>query len=195
MSTTNSNPSPTTVECNHPECDTLGNNWEFHHGKYCSNKCETRHAGRKQLRSLIYDHTLCLTCFRTLKTVNPPKPDWEFDERGHGWTIDENGEQTLEYYDQTQSRSAAVGFQFGTEHATKGEKQRGDAVITGTICQQCGNTDHKHHDPALADRTAVGRLATLLDQDDDVVFDAEALHRVYAHTGDLELAVGRALTN
>jgi hypothetical protein len=141
----------------------------------------------------MYDHRRCYSCFHELKTINPPKPDWEFDERGHGWTIDENGDQTLEFYDQTHSRDAAVGFQFGTEHATKGEKQRGDAVITGTICQECGNTDHKHHDPVLADRAAVGRLATLLDAEDDVVFDPEILHRVYARTTDLELAVGRAL--
>ena len=192
MSTSKS--TTTTVECKHPECDTLGNHWEFRHGRYCSTDCETRHDGRRALRSLIYDHCRCYTCFRELKTVNPPKPDWEFTENGHGWTIDEDGTPTLEYYDQTHSRDAAVGFQFPTEHSTKGEKQRGETVVTGTICRACGNTDHTHHDPILADRQAVGRLVSLLDQDDDVAFETETLHRVYDRTQDLELAVGRALS-
>ncbi|WP_209019671.1 hypothetical protein [Halorussus marinus] len=171
----------------------LGNYWEFRHGDYCSTTCEIKHDGRKQLRKLMYDHCRCYSCFRELKTINPPKPDWEFDERDYGWTLDENGDPTLEFYDQTHSRSAAVGFQFDTEYATKGEKQRGELVITSTICQACGNTDHSHHDPVLADRDAVGRLVSLLDQYDDVVFDAETLHREYKHSEDVELAVGEAL--
>jgi len=141
----------------------------------------------------MFDHCRCFTCFRELKTVNPPKPDFEFTENGHGWTLDDDGNPTLEYYDQTYSRQAATGFQFLTENAGKGEKQRGDAVITGTICSECGNTDHTHHDPVLADRNAIGRLASLLDQDDDVVFNVETLHREYNHSEDVELAVGEAL--
>lgn len=183
----------TVVECRYPGCDEFGREYTFHHGKYCSNTCELKHDGRKQLRKLMYDHCRCFTCFRALKTVAPPKPDFEFDERGHGWTFNEDGEPTLEFYSQDVTRNAAVGFQYPTEHSTKGEKQRGDAVITGTICSECGNTDHTHHDPVLADRDAVGRLVSLLDQDDDVVFDVETLHREYNHSEDVELAVGEAL--
>ncbi|WP_135807344.1 hypothetical protein [Halorussus marinus] len=185
--------SPTTVECKHPECSEIGNHWEFRHGSYCSTDCELRHEGRQVLRKLMYDHCRCFTCFRELKTVNPPKPDFEFTEDGHGWTLDENGDPTLQYYSQEVTRSAATGFQFLTENAGKGEKQRGDTVITGTICSKCGNTDHAHHDPVLAGRQAIGRLAALLDGDDDVVFDAEVLHRVYQRRDDLLLAVGLAL--
>jgi len=190
MSTTNQS---TTVECHYPECDTLGNYWEFRDGRYCSTDCELRHDGRQQLRALKYDHRRCFTCFRRLKTVNPPKPDFEFTEDGHGWTVDDNGDPRLEYYSQEVSKQAATGFQFPTEHARKGEKQRGDHVVTGTICDRCGNTDHKHHDPALADREAVGRLAALLDDIDDITVSPETLHRAYAAHGDLDLAVGHAL--
>jgi hypothetical protein len=191
MSTTNT--SSNTVECRYPECETLGKRWTFHHGKYCSNDCEHRHDGRKVLRKLMYNHCRCYTCFRELKTINPPKPDFEFTENGYGWTLDENGDPRLQYYSQEITRQAATGFQFLTEHSTKGEKQRGDAVITGTICNRCGNTDHTHHDETLADRAAIGRLVTLLNAEDNVVFDTEILHRVYDRTTDLDLAVGTAL--
>jgi hypothetical protein len=189
MSTTNSTP---TVECHYPECETLGKHWEFRHGQYCSTDCEHRHDGRQQLRKLMYDHCRCFTCFRELKTINPPKPDFEFTERGHGWTLDDDGEPRLQFYSQEVTRQAATGFQFLTEHSTKGEKQRGDAVITGTICS-CGNTDHTHHDETLANRAAIGRLVTRLADADDIVFDIETLHRVYDRTSDLDLAVGRSL--
>lgn len=194
MSTTNTSTSTTTVECQYPECDTLGNHWEFRDGDYCSTDCEHRDDGHELLRKLKYDHTRCQTCFRQLKTVAPAKPDFEFTENGHGWTLNADGDPTLEYYSQDVSRSAATGFQFETEHAGKGEKQRGEQVVTGTICGCCGNTDHKHHDTALADREAIGRLVNVLDDDDEVVFDTETLHRTYRETHDLDLAVGRALS-
>lgn len=191
MSTSTSTPSR---ECQHPECDTLGKEWEFHHGRYCSNECEVRHEGRQKLAGLKYDHQRCFTCFRLLKDLNPPKPDFEFTERGHGWTFDEDGEPTLQFYSQEVTRSAAMGFQFLTGNATKGEKQRGDRVITGTICERCGATDHTDHDPTLASREAIGRLvATLVEEETDI--NVEQLHREYAATEDLELATGRALND
>lgn len=192
MSTSNQSPSR---ECHNPACESLGRKWEFHHGKYCSNACEIRHRGHRALKSLKYDHQRCFTCMRQLKTVEDPKPDFEFAERGHGWTIDEDGEPTLEFYSQEVTRTAAVGFQDLTEHATKGEKNRGDRVITGTICGRCGATDHTDHDPTLASRAAIGRLAALLQADDDVgTLDVETLHRVYRRSHDVALAAGLALT-
>jgi len=184
--------SSATIECKHPKCNEFGNHWEFQSG-YCSNRCRIRHKGLKQLSKFKYDHTRCFSCFQTLKTVNPPKPDFEFTEKGHGWTLNENEEPTLEFYSQKITRQAATGFQFLTKFARKGEKQRDDRVITGTICDHCGNTDHTHHIPMLADRTAIDRLVNLLNDEDSVVFDDEMLHREYEKTSDLELAVGRAL--
>jgi hypothetical protein len=180
-------------ECQHPECSTVGPKWEFHHGKYCSNKCEVRDEGRDALARFRYDHCLCFTCFRDLKTLNPPKPDFEFTENGHGWTFDEDGEPTLQYYSQEVTRQAATGRQFLTPSAGKGEKQREDDVITGTICEACGQTSHTIHDPLISSREAIGRLVSLLQDADDLVVDVEVLHRIYADTDDLEFAVGRAL--
>lgn len=185
--------SSTTVKCRFADCEAIGNRWEFHHGRYCSNECETRSDGREVLAKFKHDHCRCFTCFRELKTINPPKPDFEFTENGHGWTINEDGEPTLEYYSQEVTRTAATGFQFLTRHATKGEKQRGEQVAWGTICGFCGNTAQNFHNPDLIERAAIGRLVDLLAGEDDVAFDVEELHREYEHTRDLDLAVGRAL--
>jgi len=185
--------SPTSIECKYPDCDEFGNVWEFRHGKYCSSECDTRHEGRQALNEIRYDHRRCFTCFRELKTVNPPKPDFEFTKNGHGWTFTEDGEPTLQYYSQEVTRKAAIGFQFRTEHATIGEKQRGDRVVTGTICLRCGNTEPTDHLPLLSNRDAIGRLVTLLSADDDAKIDPHALHREYDRANDLDLAVGRAL--
>lgn len=193
MSTQSDQQRDPTRECRHPECDELGRKWEFRDGEYCGTECQVRHAGREVLVSLLYDHRVCFTCFRDLKTVNPPKPDFEFTERGHGWTLDEDGEPTLEFFDQEVTREAATGFQFLTGDATKGEKQRGERVITGTICDACGQTDHTDHDATLADREAIARLIDRLGDDDDHRFDPVQLHREYEHHADLQLAVGRAL--
>jgi len=191
MSTTKSQP---TVECNGPDCHELGRKWEFRHGKFCSTLCELKQRGRDALARVVYDHTRCCSCFRELKTINPPKPDFEFTERGHGWTIDEEtGEPTLQFYSQEVTRDASIGFQFLTENAGKGEKARDDRVITGTICSRCGNTDHTHHDTTLADRAAIGRLVSLLGTEDDLVIDEHELHRFYERRPDLKLAVGIAL--
>jgi hypothetical protein len=193
--------SGTTRECKHPDCSTLGHVWEFHHGKFCSTECETRQDAREAvLAGLQHDHTVCYTCVRTQKQLIEPKPDFEFTERGHGWTFDENGEPTLQYYGQEVTREAAVGRQYLEPPADKGEKQRrtdGDElakeVVTGTICEDCGQTDHRIHDPLLADRAAIGRLVARIKALDEVAVDPHQLHREYAAHADLELAVGRAL--
>lgn len=187
----------TAVECRYPGCDAVGRKWEFE--EFCTTKCETKHEGYRTLASIRFDHCICATCFTDLKTTNPPKPDFEFVENGHGWTRDRDGTVRLQFYSQEETRRAATGFQFLTPSAGKGEKQARatdgvrDRVITGTICDDCGNTDHTHHDPALATRSAIGRLVTRLDGRDDLVVDAEQLHRVYDRTGDLDLAVGESL--
>lgn len=187
-----SNEQTTLLECKYPDCDEFGHVWEFQE-KYCSNKCEVRHDGREALAHLMYDHCRCFTCFREIKTLNPPKPDFEFDEVGYAWTRDEDGEPTLERYSQEETRTAAVGFQFLTRFATKGEKQVGNMVGWGTICDNCGNTQHTAHDPTLTDREDIARLVELLLEDDDVSIDIETVHREYEETNDIDLAVGRAL--
>lgn len=191
MSTTPTT-TPPTVECRAPDCTTLDKKWTFHHGKFCSTECETKHAGREAISQFKFDHTRCFTCFRQLKEIEPPKPDFEFTERGHGWTLDDEGEPTLEFYSQEQTRDAACGFQYPTEHAGTGEKTRPHQIVTGTICGYCGNTDHTDHYATLADRAAIGRLASLLAAEDDLVIDVHELHRVYEATQDVDLAAGIA---
>lgn len=192
--TQDDNQHPTRIQCKYHDCSEHGYNWEFHHGKYCSNVCETKHRGRRALKDCRYDHTRCFTCLRPLKSIEPPKPDWEFTENGHGWTRGDDGEFTLEYYDQTVTQSAAVGWQYRTEYAGDGEKQRFGMIVTGVICESCGNTDHSHHEACLADRTAIGRLVTLLLDLDDWRVDPHRLHREYEATRDIDLAAGRAVT-
>jgi len=202
MSTTSETADGPTRECKHPNCSTIGRVWEFHHGKFCSNECETRQNAREAvLASIEYDHTVCYTCFRTLKRLIEPKPDFEFTERGHGWTLDEDGEPTLVFYSQEITRQAAEGRQYLTPPAGKGEKQRRanvgqgltDEVVTGTICEACGQTDHREHHALLAGRKAIGRLVTRIQTLKDTSVDPHRLHREHATHGDVELAVGRAL--
>jgi len=202
MSTTSETADGPTRECRHPNCSTIGHIWEFHHGKFCSNECETRQDARDAgLANLERDHTVCYTCFRTLKRLIEPKDDFKFDERGHGWTLDEDGEPTLVFYSQEITRQAATGREYLTHTATKGEKQRRanagqdltDEVTTGTICEACGQTDHRGHDPLLAGREAIGRLVGRIQDLEDTSVDVHRLHREHAAHGDVELAVGRAL--
>lgn len=183
-----------TVECKYPDCNEHGNVWEFHHGDYCSNKCELKHRGLEAIAPLKFDHTYCFTCLTQLKEIEPPKPDHAFDESGTGWAWDEDEEWwTVERYGQETTREAAVGFQYTTPDAGYGEKESTQSVITGTICDYCGNTDHTAHVPLLAEgHETVGRVVDLLD---DVVFSVQEFHREYVESGDLELALGRSISD
>lgn len=180
------------VQCHAPDCEESGNKWRFWSGKYCSERCETIASGRHALQEVL-DHTVCGTCFHSLKEVEKPKPHWEFCVRGHAWTIDEDGDPDYKFFDQTESRAAAVGFQYLTEHADVGEKQRGARVVTGTVCGECGGGSYDHHE-ILTTHDDIARLVDKhLRPSDDVHVDAATLHRVYASTEHLDLAVGQAL--
>lgn len=189
MSSTATSTDQQVVECRAPGCETAGREWNFHHGKYCSNECETRAAGREAIAEYLYSHTVCGTCFRDLKEIEEPKPERAFEFTTTGWTYDDRGRVRLQYIDQTESRAAAIGFQYRTENGSIGEKQRSRRVVTGTVCNRCGNTDHWHHEPLLSDPADIERLADRLD---DAV-DPHRLHVEYIETKDIDLAAGRAL--
>ena len=182
-----------TVECEYPECDETGKKWEFQ-GEYCSSKCELKHEGREKLGGLVFDHCTCFTCGSELKEIEPPKPDHAFDVTGTGWYYDpEEDLVTLERFSQEETRTAAVGFQYKTPNATFGEKEHNERVVTGTVCENCGNTDHTAHIPFLVDtHQAAGFVASYL-VEGETEFDPETLHRSYSETEDMELAVGKAL--
>lgn len=189
MSSTATSTEQRVVECHAPDCETVKREWEFRKGKFCNETCETKAAGHAALADYIYDHTVCGTCFRDLKEIEKPKPEKAFEHTDTGWTYDDRGRVRLQYIDQTESRAAAVGFQYRTEHGSIGEKQRSARVVTGTVCNRCGNTDHWHHEPLLSDPADIERLADRLA---DAV-DPHRLHVEYIDTQDLDLAVGRAL--
>lgn len=192
MSTSSESDGSPTVQCKYAHCDNYGLLRHYHHGKYCSNECEWRSQGRSALLDIL-DHTICGTCFRVLKTVEPPKDDDAFDWEGHRYTLDEEGNVEYLYYDQTESRRSAIGFQHRTPNAETGEKQRGDRVVTGTVCK-CGVTGTRDHHATLTDRQDISRLYNdHIRPSEDISVDPETLHRVYEQTNDLELAVGKAL--
>lgn len=192
--TQDDNQHPTRIQCKYHDCSEHGYKWAFHHGKYCSNTCETKHRGHQAIKDWRRSHTRCFTCMRRLKTIEPAKPDFEFTERGHGWTRREDGEFKLEFYDQSVTADAACGWQYRTEHAGNGEKRRFGMIVTGVICSSCGNTEHSHHETILADRDAIGRLVTLLMELDGWRVDPHVLHREYEKERDIDLAAGRAVS-
>ncbi|ELY91461.1 hypothetical protein [Natrialba taiwanensis] len=187
-----SDESNVTVECEYPNCEEIGKVWEFHHGDYCSNKCELKHEGRKELGGIKFDHCRCFTCMTELKEIVPPKPDHAFDVSGVGWYTDpETGTVHIERFGQEVTREAAVGFQHKTPSAGFGEKEHNERVVTGTVCDNCGNTDHTAHVSYLANQhSVVTRVVSLLE---DVEFSVQEFHREYVRTDDIELALGKAL--
>ena len=189
---------PSVVECHGPGCKRAGHVWTYHHGKYCSNECQARAKGRRALSGLKYKHTRCFTCLAELKDIEPPKPDYEFTERGVELTYDAE-KDILDWvqYRQTYSRKAACGYQSLRPEAGIGEKPAGPLTVTGAVCDECGNATHVHHIAMLADghRTAalIGEYLADEDEGDEHDFDTELLHRRYAETGDIELAAGVAI--
>ena len=82
-------------ECDH--CGEYAPAHTFFDAAMCSESCRRAADAEPILNELQHDHTTCGTCFRRLKTVEKPP------ER---------------------APSVAVGFQYRTENATWGEKQR-----------------------------------------------------------------------
>ncbi|WP_395166333.1 hypothetical protein [Natrinema pallidum] len=82
-------------QCNH--CGDYAPAHSFYDAAMCSESCRRAADAEPILNTIKHDHTTCTTCFRRLKTIEKPP------ER---------------------APSAAVGFQYRTENATWGEKQR-----------------------------------------------------------------------
>lgn len=190
-------PEQRTVECRHPDCERAGRPWDFQAG-YCSRKHWHQHLGRKALSHVRTSHTRCFTCFATLKEIEQPKPDMEFRESGVELTYNpEKDYIEAVRYGQEVTRKAAIGYQYLRPEATIGEKEVGPKTVTGTICGECGSTNHKQHIAMIADghRTAALAVEHLQEQDDDDFspFNTELLHRRYIETGDIAEAAGAAI--
>lgn len=194
MSTKASQP---VVECQGPDCNAVGREWQYHHGKYCSNECEHRGRGRKALSSLRSDHTRCFSCQASLKEIEPPKPPKLFTESGVEITYnaDEDRIEALRYGQEVTS-GVACGYQHTLPDSAIGEKDIRHKTVTGVVCGNCGSADHRQHIAFIADghRTAAAIVEYLDEENDDVDdFDREVLHREYAATDDIELATGAAI--
>jgi len=180
--------------CAFPDCDAAFSVPNAVRGSYCSQDCADRHDGRRLLRHLRQDHRVCSSCFRLKKDVEVPSEIFEqehFDRTGSGWTRDDDGRVTLEFYGQDTAREAVVGIQHHTEHASMGPH--------GLECE-CGAVDHDSESDLLRSREAwhwwlavTTRLHRAEGQRDDAV-DPVTLADVYWATDDLELAAGRALS-
>ena len=182
------------VECGRPDCTRSGRPWDFQKG-YCSVEHWHQDVGRKALSGLKYSHTRCFTCLSILKEIQPPKPKFEFRESGAELTYNADRDiiETVRY-GQEKTRQAACGYQHLTPEATIGEKNVGPKIVTGTICDECGSTDHTEHIATVAGGHRTAALAVeYLDDEDEDDFDGEVLHRRYAETDDIELATGAAI--
>lgn len=189
-------PQQRVIECKRPGCERAGRPWSFQHG-YCEREHWEQHIGRKALSGVRTSHTRCFTCFTTLKEIEEPKPDMEFRESGVELTYNpEKDFIEAVRYGQEETRKAACGYQHLHPTAAIGQKNVGPKVVTGTICGQCGATNHRDHIAMIADghRTAALAVAHLRERDDDYdEFDSELLHRRYAETGDIAEAAGAAI--
>jgi len=88
------------------------------HGSFCSHECFHKHKGENIIRQIKSDHTVCTSCFGTLKNID--KPPRDFLERINV----ENGFHT---------KQAIIGFEYTTPRV---EYEHGFSYC------RCGNIDH-----------------------------------------------------
>lgn len=122
-------------------------------GSFCSTGCHRGHQRAKRagefFRELEQDHRFCATCGRQLKTTNKPPRQVVIPPSLHD-------------ADWGNASDVLVGYQYRTPHAETGEISLDvdddadrpiveDGVAKGTVCC-CGNTDHRHEEPAIRER-------------------------------------------
>ena len=108
-------------DCGNPGCEIdVEKEWDLVDGSYCSYACSYRHQGKKLLSDIEHSHTRCASCGVQLKEVQKPSethPD------------------------------VFIGYQYRTKFADWGEKtvfiDNKEFDTTGTICKNCGATDHR----------------------------------------------------
>lgn len=140
-------------------------------GGYCSEECAARHRGQKLLRHIQQDHRFCTSCWAPRKTIERPTAN---ARRGLGPVTDD----------------ALVGFEDYTRHVEMGPH--------GLECE-CAAIDHDIAEWDRRDDVPYHwRLLRIVEQIDaegqrDITFDLGTFADEYWTTGDIELAVGRAL--
>lgn len=179
MSTTDTYPETECAQCD--ETFTIGYNAE-----YCSEECLERSRAESVYNLFKHDHRFCFSCLSQLKTVSRPT------------------DEQLRQIDGLHSKEAVVGFQYRTPNATTGEitvkADTNDIVATGTVCGNCGVTDHRddyfrNYEPAEAAKRLRKHIKTLREEGQhSYQFSTEIFVKAWNESGgDWLLSLGRAL--
>jgi len=157
-------------------------------GSYCSEECSVSHDGQKLLNIIQTAHTHCANCGVRLKEVEKPPKSFLVGKDMH-------------------SANSIVGFQYTTPEADTGEidvktdVQGRETVATGTVCGECGNTNHSECFPEDQHRHLVEYghrfLESLEGKRREGVHDKDIEEPVFfetlVKTDDLALALGRSI--
>jgi len=184
MSTTNT-PS---YDCATPDCPNTFSPGDAVAGSFCSEACKHRHTGQKLLNAVQHDHKFCANCGTQLKEIEKPT------------------DETLRQIDGFHSTTALVGYQYRTPQADTGEIDIDDtpgreAVSTGTICGECGNTnqsevfpeDHDRHLLEYGQRFLESLREKRREGVHDKRIDEQEFFDALVETEDLVLGLGRAI--
>jgi len=152
-------------ECEREDCTERRPKWELHAG-FCSDGCRHRAKGAEVFELIKHDKRLCATCFRSIRVIDTPSDGWidahssmvskALDHGASLTTADTtepsqlggvNLQSELDYTGVTYGKrpidgDAVIGRQYQTEHTIR--------TPWGWSCE-CGNTDHRHREPAIID--------------------------------------------
>jgi len=175
--------------------------------EFCSEACKEREQGQKLLNTLYHDHTYCALCGSRLKDIEPPKPEYAFDETGGAYAAESDG-VSFTFFGQEESQKSAIGFEYTTENADNGLKTaytKGDFenVTSGIVCGECGNASLASPQEDIRERHLLEYTRLILDslreQKAQGVFECEIHEKtvfdVVLETADLPLALGKAREN
>lgn len=120
----------------------------------CSAECYYQRKGRKALKNLQSDHTLCPSCGTILKTTTGPSEDWKHKRGSHYELVLDRGAKltngvdgiTLDVSDLPEIRptevESIIGYEFHTESATQGvdeiESDTHNIQFERVSCGNCG---------------------------------------------------------
>lgn len=123
---------------------------------YCSLECWSYATASQLLESVQRDHRWCANCFRRLRTVTPPPPEWHF-----------GGDQAV-------TREAVIGWAVPEPHTVEADGERlqassipgeglraTDQTTRRNICS-CGVTHHGTIERSTLSKSACRQHATRL---------------------------------
>lgn len=206
-----------TRECDHPDCEETREKWNLHHG-YCSKGCRHRAKGEEVLEQIKHDQRFCSTCYRGIRSIDKPSSEWLDDNGSHVSVAINNGAKLVSADSDLQSQmdggvrlnsvldytgvtggmrkvntESVIGQQYETEYTVR--------TPYGWSCV-CGNTDHRHREPAIID-VEIEQVITFLYFALQQLFEEGQLNQsptrselfagLREHWKDWEYAIGRCL--